>query len=502
MTAREELSVCEPGPGIHRFLIIAAVTGVIQCTSLAAQLSGPALLPPETSFTEEAGRGGFLRIKVRLETGEELETIVDTGARVSIFKTSWAPRLGKPAGRVILDNGHVLLTNTAYAAPKLFLGDTRLLTGPVCFTRAKAEDQSDEDLLLGLDVLGNYCFQLDFDARKIRFLEPQSADTGPGESFRLSFSRDGHVVVHGKFLDVSNCHVDTGAPFDGVIAEAGFQRALRNQHLVPTAHKLNGRQSQVACFPEGVFGRNRYSDLLIVQELGWTYPPGVIGLNFLARHLVTFNLPKKKMYLKQTTRGEPFDLVGYLTEQARETLQMLQEKGELPGWTNVAPGVKWALEGDAVTNYPVSRTLKFQTGASVDVTPKIQSIAGGTAVRVSNELAGQDPAPGVPKMLRVEFLTKGTRATLEAKEGEMLTLPTGCELVGARYGDLLFSEAGYGSPSIRHYTLVRPDRGRAWELKRAWRTSTEQKFVEEYAIERPVRRNSKFETSSKSEIRR
>jgi hypothetical protein len=488
MTPCEHLPVCEQGPSFHRFLLVAAVIGAIPFVSFAAQRSGPALLPPETSFTEEAGRGGFLRIKVRLETGEELQTIVDTGARVSIFKSSWVPRLGKPAGTVILDNGNTRLTNKAYAAPKLFLGDTRLLTGPVCFTRAKAEDQSDEDLLLGLDVLRNYCFQLDFDARKIRFLDPQSPDTVCGEAFRLSFSKDGHLVAHEKFLDVRNFHIDTGAPFDGVVAEAGFQRALRNHHVVPCAHKLNGRQSQVACFPEAVFGRNRYSDLFIVQEPGWSYPPGIIGLNFLARHLVTFNLPKKKMYLKQTTHGEPLDVAGYLTEQARELLQTLQAKGELPGWTNIVPGVRWALEGDASTNYPVSMTLKFETGASVDITSKIQSIVGGNAaVRVSNELAGQDPAPGVPKMLRVEFLTNGTRATLEAKEGEMLTLPTDCELVSARYGALLFSEAGYGSPSIRHYTLVRPDRGRAWQLKRAWRTNTEQKFVEEYPIDPPVR---------------
>jgi hypothetical protein len=489
MRAGEQLQVCEQLPSLDRFLLIAAVIGAIPCNSFTAEHSRPALLPAETSFTEEAGRGGFLRIKVHLETGEELETIVDTGARVSIFKSSWVPRLGKPAGTVILDNGNTRLTNKAYTAPKLFLGDTRLLTGPVCFTRAKAEDQSDEDLLLGLDVLRNYCFQLDFDARKIRFLDPQSADTGRGDAFRLSFSRDGHLVVHKKFLDVRNCHVDTGAPFDGVIAESGFERALRNQHVFPSAHKLNGMRSQVASFPEAVFGRNRYSDLFIVQEPGWSYPPGIVGLNFLARHLVTFNLPKKKMYLKQTTHGEPLDVAGYLTEQARESLQALQEKGELPGWTNIVPGVKWTLEGDASTNYPVSLTLKFETGASVDVTTKIQSIVvGSAAVHVSNELADQDPTPGVPKLLRVEFLTNGTRATLEAKEGEMLSLPTHFELISARYGALLFSEAGSGSPSIRHYTLVRPDRGRAWQIKRAWRTSTEQKFVEEYAIDSPVRR--------------
>jgi len=266
---------------------------------------------------------------------------------------------------------------------------------------------------------------------------------------------------------------------------------LRNQQVVPFAHKLNGRQSQFACFTKAVFGGNRYFDLFVVQEPEWSNPPGIVGLNFLARHVVTFNLPKKKMYLKQTTRGEPLDVAGYLTEQARELLQTLQEKGELPGWTNVAPRVKWALEGEASTNYPVFRTLNFETGASVDITPKIQSILGGDAgVRVSNELAGQDPTPGVPKMLRVEVLTNGTRATVEAKEGEMLTLPTHCELVSARYGALVFSEAGYGSPSVRHYTLVRPERGRAWQLKRAWRTSAEQEFVEEYAIEAAVRRTA------------
>src|SRR5262249_34518806 len=124
MRACEHLPDCEQRPSLDRLLLIAALVGTIPCVSFAAKLSGPALLPPETSFTEEAGRGGFLRIKVHLETGDELETIVDTGARVSIFKSSWVPRLGKPAGTVILDNGNTRLTNKAYAAPKIFLGNT------------------------------------------------------------------------------------------------------------------------------------------------------------------------------------------------------------------------------------------------------------------------------------------------------------------------------------------------------------------------------------------
>jgi len=55
----------------------------------------------------------------------------------------------------------------------------------------------------------------------------------------------------------------------------------------------------------------------------------LLGLRFLARHLVTFDFPKGMMYLKPTSRGP---LLDQDTQAALEFLKSLKENGRLPGW--------------------------------------------------------------------------------------------------------------------------------------------------------------------------
>ena len=61
----------------------------------------------------------------------------------------------------------------------------------------------------------------------------------------------------------------------------------------------------------------------------------VLGLRFLARHLVTLDFPKQTMYLKQTRIGP---LVDENMEAAAEFLKSLKEKGQVPGWPEVDEG--------------------------------------------------------------------------------------------------------------------------------------------------------------------
>jgi hypothetical protein len=63
----------------------------------------------------------------------------------------------------------------------------------------------------------------------------------------------------------------------------------------------------------------------------------VIGLRFLARHLVTLNFPKRTMYLKRTSPGP---LVDEDAQQAAKFLKGLKQAGELPGWATDEQGEK------------------------------------------------------------------------------------------------------------------------------------------------------------------
>jgi hypothetical protein len=56
-----------------------------------------ATLPAEVPINPEAGRGGLLIVPVRLESGEEVPFLVDTGSGSCLDK-SLESKLGKPVG--------------------------------------------------------------------------------------------------------------------------------------------------------------------------------------------------------------------------------------------------------------------------------------------------------------------------------------------------------------------------------------------------------------------
>jgi hypothetical protein len=85
------------------------------------------------------------------------------------------------------------------------------------------------------------------------------------------------------------------------------------------------------------------------------------------------------------------------------------------------------------------RVLKAIYGALpawLDVTATVKSLVSGGSRQIpaNNDMAGDDPAPGAVKCLRVEFLLDGQRQTVEANEGRTLELPVGGEVVKALYG--------------------------------------------------------------------
>ncbi len=85
------------------------------------------------------------------------------------------------------------------------------------------------------------------------------------------------------------------------------------------------------------------------------------------------------------------------------------------------------------------RILKAVYGvlaARLDVTATVKSLvaAGTLKIHADNEMAGDDPSPGIIKQLRIEYFQDGWRRNAEAGEGDAITLPAGCKVVSAFYG--------------------------------------------------------------------
>ena len=84
-------------------------------------------LPADVTLNKNAGRGGWVIVTLRLESGEELPFLLDTGAPWTFFDKSQEPRLGKRLGTGTNWNFGTKLEAGIYAAPKLYLGSTPLL---------------------------------------------------------------------------------------------------------------------------------------------------------------------------------------------------------------------------------------------------------------------------------------------------------------------------------------------------------------------------------------
>lgn len=257
-------------------------------------------LPAEVTMSKDAGRDGKpLFLTLRLQGGKELPFFVDTGSPVTLFDKSLKPLLGKCLARgTFSDAGGKPQASDIFAAPRLYLNGTPLLTGSRVYTydfkRLSSEAGRPVMAILGMDCLEHYCIQLDFEDRKIRFMNPDNLDTNQlGKVFRLVFSHIGQgtndfirpFIYHANLTGGEDTYVliDSGWGID----DAAVTRGSFWGHLSGRVH-----------LRECVWDGETYTNLII-----WRGKSDALGIRFLARHCVTFDFPKRSMYLKQTRIG-------------------------------------------------------------------------------------------------------------------------------------------------------------------------------------------------------
>ena len=91
--------------------------------------------PADIALDKDAGRGGLLFLTVRLEDGEELPFVLDTGCPTTCFDQSLQTRLGQRIRTETLWAFGIKSQINVYSAPRLYLGKTLLIkTGPFVVT--------------------------------------------------------------------------------------------------------------------------------------------------------------------------------------------------------------------------------------------------------------------------------------------------------------------------------------------------------------------------------
>lgn len=256
-------------------------------------------LPGGVNINPDAGRGNLLLVTLRLESGEKLLFAVDTGSG-TCFDKSLEPKLGKPVGTAVIQSWGVFKTNNVYVTPKLYLGNTPLMTGSrtVDYDVQGLFDASGHRVMgiLGMDVLEHYCIQLDFAAGKMRFLDDKHADKQNwGKAFPIVplNDQDARPGVAGNLAGMEGPHslIDSGFNTDGWLMTKYYQQ-WTNQAVLPAKGEARS--------PNGIFGGEKYPFVNVAEK---DVEANGIGIRFLARHLVTLDFPGKTLYLQRQSIG-------------------------------------------------------------------------------------------------------------------------------------------------------------------------------------------------------
>jgi len=356
----------EPVKTILKPRVFGGLVSLLLLCSCATVDPDRSRLPADVAFNKNAGRGTWLFVTLRLESGEELPFLLDTGAPWTFFDKSREPKLGKRLDSGTAWNFGTKQESGVYAAPKLYLGDTPLMmTGTNVGTLdcKKIYTKAGRPVLgiLGMDCLEHYCIQLDFAARRMRFLDGERADKkGWGKAFPLTDRGDGCLLVSENLAGAKGAGslLDTGADYDGWLMPDLFQQWTNHAQLPADGEARS---------PNGVFGGATYPEIwldrldaksMIRDETNIQY--NSIGLRFLARHLVTLDFPKRTLYLKRTSRLPLVDKdaqrrMSATGKSAYLFLHSLQKKGQLPGWSKTD---QFASRAETV-NFPHPNSAAF-----------------------------------------------------------------------------------------------------------------------------------------------
>jgi hypothetical protein len=301
--------------------------------------------------------------------GRPSRFMLDTGCSTTIVFQSLRHLLGPEKERVLNyapNNEFKYSVRPLFAAPTIEFGPMRLLAGTPIFTtndcamlnslRIKA------DGILGMDVLHPHVLQVNFDRGEWKILK----EYYPTDDFQVRIFTQPpdhtpncllYIPQAGSFefvIDTGNLLVES-ASLDSqtyqILEEKGVLKTIKPSRRHPRSLVRDGGVVEFKSAPVkrvgflnqlATLGELPLPECAILED-----EPNTLGLGFLSRFIVTFDFPKKMMYLrpgKQFSRRERLEISGILVANVRDRTKVLHVVPDSPG---AAAGV---LEGDFVNN--------------------------------------------------------------------------------------------------------------------------------------------------------
>lgn len=238
--------------------------------------------------------------------------ILDTGSTGTMLDLALRSQLGEPRGkqRAFTAAGKPVVMQV-FTAPSAYVGPFNLrdCNEVVCADLNKYLAPSlgrEVHGILGMNFLKKHVIQIDFDEGRIVFLDNREGDRqGWGEEFPITYKKNEvpqiRLSVGGQ--PEQEFAIDTGYDASGLMTKDSFRRAVAKGRLKPVETSMvafsgvvKSRQIRVDRATAGPF---EYRGLVFAEA-----QVDLLGLDSLARHVVTFDFPHDRLYLK---RGKSFD---------------------------------------------------------------------------------------------------------------------------------------------------------------------------------------------------
>lgn len=314
-------------PPLCKFIPLLGLLFLCSCATV------PPPLPADVTMNPGAGRGDWLIAMVRVNGGDPLPFIVDTGCPVTCLDQSLESQLGPRLTSAHFLNFGVRHEGGAYRPPQLSLGNTLLANGSKLVVTLDLTYWSKLARMpcmgiLGMDVLKHYCLQMDFQSGQLRFRDAQSADKKDwGRPFPLTGIGDGCLAISENLTGAKGPRsiIDTGDDWDGDLTPILFQQ-WTNQPALPASGEAHS--------PDGVLAGELYYDLHL-RGLDPSDHDGhsrfnSIGLHVLSQNVVILDFPNRMMYLKRTSDWP-------LTDKNRAAVSSLSSGTNAPAGNNGSP---------------------------------------------------------------------------------------------------------------------------------------------------------------------
>ena len=236
---------------------------------------------------------------------KEYTFVLDTGTSHTVFDASFRHELGDIKGvKKILTAGRTIEAEF-FDAPEASLGPLNLqdCNEVICSEIKMLSAVLGKQIsgFIGMNFLNKYIIQIDFDKGTISFLQPvKEQHSNWGIELAIRYGSLGWPYITGNILKSNNINfvIDTGANSTGGLGKDIFEKILSknkqntSETLFATASGvIKNRECRIDSLAVGSFEYEK----LIFSEANWSH----LGLSFFSRHIVTFDFPNKKIYLKK-----------------------------------------------------------------------------------------------------------------------------------------------------------------------------------------------------------